>query len=1118
MTEFTFKEFVTGVMVEAIEFYGGQKRGWENYDSIDHIPGWWWGFVGKNLAKDSKGWVPRIIDDGRELHRDEIVTHVRQRSGMTQTPQRPQQPQPTPQRPQAPTPVQRPAANQGPWFLATALTDETLPDHNGVDHKVMKDQHIALKNNGDGSWTYATIYKGKLQWHNAHTPQAELGGKFERVKGEDGKPVRGMKASQLAKSVHKEEKVDFKPTDEQQDIFDTFGKMKEEKDVNHMVIAARAGTGKTTSLKQIAKEHGKRGENWLYLVFGTENRKEAVEEFPKSWVDVHTTNSYAGRVLEANKIKPTDRMAQFSDTEKIKEIIDGQQYKQIANSLNIVNVEHVPEATNIAKGYLRGIWREFNVEVEKLVGLAKAYNISPEEAEEGITRISKEHDINTSLERTREKLEKDNHRDWANEQISEAMGVGSFLQENFLKRMISASAWLLDMSQPHGIDQDFIQTKEKDKYGKWKRLDKPITRNLKTIRDFNDDLYYVSQHADELDWTKPKKYQYILVDEVQDFNISQKIMLEHLVKTGARIVAVGDINQCHPAGTIVSMTGGEQKPIEEIQEGDQVVGYNSSLSKFTDKKLLGIAKRPYRGSMITIQTKENKVEVTPNHKCLIRIKENNMYALYLMTKGKNARVGISYLNKSGRGCGPKIRARQEGADKLWILDVFDSKEMASMNESLISVKFGLPQNVFCSPNDELNEFSNRLWNIVGGNVNKVSKCLAKFGKDINYPMWAKDNDVKIGRNLFLTQACNLLPSAMEIIVSDKGIRKWVDFDIITKDMQCDVYSLSVENSGKHNLYVANNIVVSNSMYRFRGADETAFQDITSMLTSNSANPERTQKVLTHNFRSKHGIIDHSNKSTVVNDLKAGIKHDENDPAHISDKEIKYDETMDRLGKEYDSLGEMKKQTALIARTNEPLARAAMDLMKHKIPFVIYGKDMAGSIIGLVNRVLAWQKYKVVNDQSDLHDFHDELNDFVNEKKEKWSGKATKSGALKDLMEAHQAIAAALTVANEQIDQPDVDSFKKWLYKRLGGVDENMSKSEKAAHKKRLAEENPVILTTAHKSKGLEFERVFELTPSLYPHPRTKLDADFDQEENARYVAGTRAKDEYHVVDDQEDDE
>lgn len=748
--------------------------------------------------------------------------------------------------PPPPTPPRRPNT-QGEWILATARVDELLPDHNGIEHKIKKGQHVALKNNSDNTWAYATIWKGKLQWHNAHMPQGELKGRFESVK-ENGQLVKGMKASDLAKSVHKEDKKDFALTEEQEDISNTFKKNKEGKDQNHIVINALAGTGKTTMLKHLAEKYGKRGEKWLYLVFGRKNKEEASGEFP-DFVDVYTTNSYAGEVLKANTIKPTERIAEYGDrVNKVEEIIDGDQYKQVANSVNIAHFDQ-PGMSNYIKGYMKGIWREFNKEVQKLVGLGKAYNLNPDEAQEGIQQIAKEHDINSPLERTKEKLEKDSNSDFFNEQISDFMGIDDFSSKDFLEEMIACAGWVLDKSQPHGIDQDFMQHKEK-KNGRWSHMQQPVKRNLRTLRDFDDDLWYAAQHADQLDWTKPKKYQYVLVDEVQDFNKSQKVLLEQLVHAGARVVAVGDPNQ--------------------------------------------------------------------------------------------------------------------------------------------------------------------------------------------------------------------------------------------------------------------------GMYRFRGADDEAFKDITAMLSGNSANPEGTEKTLTKNFRSKHGIIAHSNKNTVVNNLVAGVEHDPHDEAHISDREIKYDETLDRLGEEYRSLGEMKKQTAFIARTNEPLAKAAMDLLKQKIPFVIYGKDMAGEITNVINRVLMWQKYKVVDNKGSMEDFIAELDDFVSDKQEKWSGKATKAGPLKDLMESQKALHAAVEVAAKEEDY-NVEEFKTWLWKRLGGVPDHMKPAEKARHKKMLEEQNPVILTTAHRSKGLEFDRVFELTPSLYPHPRTKLDADFAQEENSRYVAGTRAKDEYHIVDDTEDE-
>tara|TARA_Y100000034_G_scaffold103692_1_gene129569 strand:+ start:38245 stop:41646 length:3402 start_codon:yes stop_codon:yes gene_type:complete len=1133
MKDITFKEFLIGVYVETAEFYGGQKRGWENYDHIDQVPDWWWGWLSKKLATDEKTWLPRIIVDGSEWNRDQIISHIRQKTGGGGQPAPAPTPRPTPPTPRPPTPGKpQPPVNQGNWWLATAKMDETLPDHNGVEHTIKKGQHVALKKNSDTTWAYATIWKGKLQWHNANMPQEELGGRFERVTV-DGQPVRGMKASQLAKSVHKEEKKEFDLTDEQRDISETFQRNKDAKDANHMVINALAGTGKTTMLRHLAEKYGKRGEKWLYLVFGRKNKEEATGEFP-DFVDVYTTNSYAGQVLENNKINPTERIAEYGDrVSKVEEIIDGQQYQQVANSVNVPHFSD-PGIGKYIKSYMKGIWREFNMEVQKLCGLAKAYNLNPDNAKAGIQEISGEHDINSELERTKERLEKDSNVDFFNEQISEFMGIDDFLSKDFLDEMIECATWVLDKSQPHGIDQDFMQTHEK-KNGRWQKMAQPIKRNLRTLRDFDDDLWYAAMHADELDWSRPKKYQYVLVDEVQDFNKAQKVILEKLVQNGARVVAVGDPNQCHPAGTMISMTGGEQKPIEEIQEGDEVVTYNSKKSYFPGtnsqgRKVEGIACRQYSGPMIKLSTTSSSQKCTPNHRCLTRFDAENKCCLYLMIKGESARIGTCRLNYS-EGFGLSYRAKSEKADKAWLLKIYDNDVDARLDELVISAKYGLLQTIF----ENTGQHSTSQWFIdeaykqMGNCIPNATRCLEHFDRMIEYPLWTKEKQTRHGElkqnyigstKSFVTQACNLISDHMLVRTFDGSPRggAWEKVTIDREQDSCPVYSLKVEaTEGGRRLYVANNITVHNSMYRFRGADDAAFKDITAMLSGHSSNPKGTEKTLTKNFRSKPGIIDHSNQNTVVDNLVAGRDHDPHDPAHISNREIKYDETLDRLGHEMESIGEMKKQTAFIARTNEPLAKAAMDLLKHKIPFVIYGRDMASDVINLVNRVQAWQKYKVVNDDSGIDEFRSELGDFVEEKKEKWSGKATKAGPLKDLLEAQKALYSAIEVVQEEGEGSSVKDFKTWLYRRLGGVPDYMTKAQKAAHKKMLEEQNPVILTTAHRSKGLEFDRVYELTPSLYPHPRTKLDADFAQEENSRYVAGTRAKDEYHVVDDTEDE-
>ena len=61
--------------------------------------------------------------------------------------------------------------------------------------------------------------------------------------------------------------------------------------------------------------------------------------------------------------------------------------------------------------------------------------------------------------------------------------------------------------------------------------------------------------------------------------------------------------------------------------------------------------------------------------------------------------------------------------------------------------------------------------------------------------------------------------------------------------------------------------------------------------------------------------------------------------------------------------------------------------------------------------------------------------------------------------------------------------------------------------------NAVVLSTAHKSKGLEADRVLILTPSDFPMiTKYSKDWEIQQEYNLKYVAWTRAKKELVFVD------
>jgi DNA helicase-2/ATP-dependent DNA helicase PcrA len=61
-------------------------------------------------------------------------------------------------------------------------------------------------------------------------------------------------------------------------------------------------------------------------------------------------------------------------------------------------------------------------------------------------------------------------------------------------------------------------------------------------------------------------------------------------------------------------------------------------------------------------------------------------------------------------------------------------------------------------------------------------------------------------------------------------------------------------------------------------------------------------------------------------------------------------------------------------------------------------------------------------------------------------------------------------------------------------------------------ESVVLLSTIHRAKGLEADRVYFLEPNLVPHPMAKTESEIEQEYNLKFVAETRHKDELVYVD------
>lgn len=1065
--------------------------------------------------------------------------------GIVQGMARPNQPRQPIATPTAPT-----------WIKAKAL-------QNGFGLRSGQDIAVAKLANGD--WHYITLDQKRSK---GTIPAISVSKTIQSYKDAAGQPMTAKSidalmtpapVAQQAKPQDAKSHVlsNEKMSEEQRAIDAQFERIINGSGSGHIMINALAGTGKTTMLKHLAWKYGNTKQKWLYLVFNTKNKVEASESFPP-WVTVATTNGFLGGqdVLgsPANRrnIKATDRIVDINKhagedetakkLEKARLLADGPEFDAMLNQMGIpskeVGLKRMPQqqdrygrrgasdaAANTVGSLLTSIRYLFKEQVLTLLGLAKSFAIDPrqDKLDDKFKTIFDKYDFDTGLEDVKERIEKRYSGTFAiviKDALEQILGY-DFMEKDYKKEILQAATWMMHATMPHATKQEYSRDRLKFDLGKY--------------RDFNDDLWYAAIHADQIQWPH---YDVVLADEVQDFNEAQKIVLGKLSKAGAKIVAVGDPNQCHPDGTLISLTGGRSLPIEEIKIGDEVVTYNTKKSYFPGtlsqgRKVLDIAARPYTGDMFTLTSASASLRCTPNHRCLVKITADNKYCLYLMSKGTTGRVGICRVNYEN-GFGVSIRANQEGAEKAWLLDVFDSLSDARVAECVTSARFGLPQLMFknngkCSADQS---FINEVYEQIGDNTSNIQSCLHYFGKLIEYPIWTREQQERHGtlkqnylgsKKSFVTQACNIVSGAMSIRVFDGSPRggEWENVGVSKEFFDGIVHSLKVEpTEDNKRLYIADNVVVHNSIYRFRGADAGAFGNISNTLKDLSGGGDWKPFPLSKNYRSRPEVLDFANQNTHVKDLKAGKTFDDGKKGVTSRGDMKYTDTFDTLKREKQN-GQMR-ETAYIARTNEPLVHAGLKLLANGIPFVIIGKDMSRDLLKQIDKVVNMSK---LSENSHVSELHDRIQSNLDSELEYHGGSSAKKAYLQELSDTSQAIINAIeafvqaedgrpmqhSAGFNQRNTTNIGAFKKWLIANLSGLDVTENEKDLKKYQEKL-KQNPVILTTAHKSKGLEFDRVYILRDDQFPHARAKRPEDLEQEANSKYVAYTRAKNEIHVLD------
>lgn len=602
--------------------------------------------------------------------------------------------------------------------------------------------------------------------------------------------------------------------------------------------------------------------------------------------------------------------------------------------------------------------------------------------------------------------------------------------------------------------------------------------------DFTDQLYLTYKYI------RPElypKYDVIFCDEAQDLNSLQRELILRMLKENGRLITVGDEMQCQPAGTKVLTCEGVYKNIEDLSEGERIVSYEyrhdncfiGDYSRIMKSKpvlfkkyvnesksfIKRIASRDYDGDLFRVKIGDLESLYTPNHICYVRWRPGikNKYVLYLMRKGDWFRIGVTPYSVRRTGYGSFCsRFYTEDADAAWLLNLYDNKKDARFDEMYLSYKYGIPQTIFnCRQKTDTiigQEGINRFYDKFEGILyERALRLLNDYGREIDCPFITKikgDSRWKAGSvYMFNTYACNVFPDMMQMIVYDKwNYRKTSGFIARTKPTYRDIDGWNrVPYKGKvysldvnyNQNYVADGILTHNCIYSFQGSSFDSFH-----LFKNRPNTISLPLSLT--YRCAKNIVEEARKYS--SDIEA--------LPDAPDGEVRFG-----------TLDEVKNGDYVICRNNLPLVETFIKLLKAGKKSVIPGKDYGEGLQSILSNI------------NSLVD----LKKMLEEKRKELEDKGVKNFKANEGYIALEEKVQIILILVQSFGS--VESVKNQVSEIFG------DKSD-----------DKIILSTIHKSKGLEAERVFilgfhELIPSKYANTELALYG----EKCLQFVAVTRAK-------------
>jgi hypothetical protein len=354
---------------------------------------------------------------------------------------------------------------------------------------------------------------------------------------------------------------------------------------------------------------------------------------------------------------------------------------------------------------------------------------------------------------------------------------------------------------------------------------------------------------------------------------------------------------CSPPDESVLTTNG-YKRIDEIDpRTDQLASYSGTNNKLTWGRISGggrygknidfefeVTSRPYQGELITMDTGEAKARITPNHKVRIKLAKSlyDKDIVYLMRKSHWWKIGITRGDRITR------RVAEEGADDIWILEVFDNLVDAVEMELILQARYGITGCCFnpANHNSRINDPAKIHNSLSNEATAKAHKLLIDYNMFADMPLFSRTQgtaDRKFIYNArFDTAAGNILPIKNHILVPEvtkkfknkkSGIHHpiFVAPKITTEYYEGDVYSLDIL---PHHYYISGGIVVHNSQIVHR--DEIELMDIE--VYKESLNIEKSKKLADGTFIPTRTLLTSTRKTSsgLMQDLINQCKKAEED--------------------------------------------------------------------------------------------------------------------------------------------------------------------------------------------------------------------------------------------------